>query len=301
MALLVAGCSSAESRHSSPAGRSGAAQSNAAQSNGSQSDAAQVRTPGRAANQIAVPQHVVVVVEENHAYSSIIGRSDAGYFTSLAHGGASLTAMYAITHPSEPNYLAMFAGTTYGLHDDSCPHTYSSSNLADQLRRAGRSFVGYSEGLPKTGYSGCTAGTYARKHAPWTDYANLPASVNRPLTAFPSDYTKLPSVSFVIPDLAHDMHDGTVATADAWLKAHLDNYRRWAATHHSLLVVTWDEDDHSAANRIPTIITGQQVRPGRYGEHADHYRLLRTVQWLFRLGGAGESVHRTPITDIWAR
>ena len=247
-----------------------------------------------------VPEHVVVVVEENHPLPSIIGRPDARYFTSLARSGASLTGMYAITHPSEPNYLALFAGTTEGLSSDSCPHTYRGTNLGDQLRRAKRSFVGYAEGLPHQGYAGCTAGSYARKHVPWTDFADLPSNVNQPLTSFPRDFAHLPSLSFVIPDLDHDMHDGTIAQADHWLHAHLDAYRRWAMTHHSVLVVTWDEDDHSDKNRIPTIIAGQDVRVGTYREHADHYRLLRTLEWLYRLPGVGHSAHRAPISDIWA-
>jgi phosphatidylinositol-3-phosphatase len=240
-------------------------------------------------------------VEENHPLPSIIGRSDARYFTSLARSGASMTGMYAITHPSEPNYLALFSGSTKGLTDDSCPHTYRGTNLGNQLRRAKRSFVGYAEGLPRAGYTGCTAGGYARKHVPWADFADLPAGVNQPLTAFPGNFANLPAVSFVIPDLDHDMHDGTIAQADHWLRQHLDAYRRWAMTHHSLLVVTWDEDDHSDKNRIPTIIAGQDVHAGSYREHADLYRLLRTLEWLYRLPGVGHSAQRAPISDIWAR
>ena len=103
----------------------------------------------------------------------------------------------------------------------------------------------------------------------------------------------------MIPNLDHDMHDGTLEQADLWLRQHLDAYARWARSHRSVLVVTWDEDDRSAGNRIPTIITGAGVRPGRYAEHADHYRLLRTLEWLYGLPGSGASKHRSPITDVW--
>jgi hypothetical protein len=247
------------------------------------------------------PAHVVVVVEENHSYGHVLSSPSAGYFRSLAAHGASMTNFYAITHPSEPNYLALFSGSTHHLSDDSCPHTYAGGNLGAQLRRAGRTFAGYSEGLPATGYTGCTAGRYARKHAPWTDFSTLPGSVNRPLSAFPTNFARLPTVAFVIPNLDHDMHDGTVGQADTWLRRHLDPYQRWARSHHSVLVVTWDEDDHSAGNRIPTIITGAGVRPGHYGERADLYRLLRTLQWQYGLPALGASAGRRPITDVWTR
>src|SRR5437879_11560491 len=68
-----------------------------------------------AANALPTPAHIVVVMEENHSFSDIIGNtSQAPYFNQLASEGAELTSSYAITHPSEPNYMALFAGSTFG-------------------------------------------------------------------------------------------------------------------------------------------------------------------------------------------
>jgi acid phosphatase len=53
----------------------------------------------------------------------------------------------------------------------------------------------------------------------------------------------LPTVAFVVPNLQHDMHDGSIAEGDRWLKANLDGYVQWVASHNSLLVFTFDEDD----------------------------------------------------------
>jgi hypothetical protein len=109
----------------------------------------------------------------------------------------------------------------------------------------------------------------------------------------------LPTVSFVIPNLNNDMHDGTVAQADAWLRRHLDRYVRWARTHNSLLIVTWDEDDNSQDNQIPTIVTGQPVKPGSYAEQIDHYSVLRTLEDLYGLPDVGSSASAAPIGDCW--
>lgn len=251
------------------------------------------------ATRLPRPAHVVVVVEENHAAANIIGSSSAPYINRLARAGASFTRSYAITHPSEPNYLALFSGSTQGLTDDSCPHTYRTANLGSQLRSARKSFLGYAESLPRAGYLGCTTGDYARRHVPWTDFANLPRSVNQPFSAFGSNYARLPALSFVIPNLAHDMHNGTIAQGDQWLKQHLAGYVRWARTHNSLLVLTWDEDDSGHGNRIATIIIGAHVKPGRYSERVDHYRVLRTLEALEGLGSVGKAAATRPITDIW--
>jgi phosphatidylinositol-3-phosphatase len=238
---------------------------------------------------------------ENHAFDEIVAHSDAPFLNSLVANGALLTNSFAVTHPSQPNYLALFSGSTQGITDDSCPQTFSAGNLARSLFDAGFSFAGYSEDLPSVGYTGCSAGLYARKHNPWVDFSNLPAVANQPLTAFPADFAQLPTVSFLIPNEAHDMHSGTVANADAWLSLELRGYAQWAPTHNSLLLVTTDEDDYSSSNRIATIIAGAHVRTGRFGTRVDHYGVLRTIESMYHLPLLGNSAGAAAISDIWSR
>jgi phosphatidylinositol-3-phosphatase len=231
--------------------------------------------------------HVVVVMEENHSYSDIIGNtSQAPYFNTLAGEGALMTSSYGVTHPSEPNYMALFSGSTDGLTADSCPVTSTSTaNLGSELLAAGDTFKGYAEGLPSSGSTVCTSGEYARKHAPWINFSAIPAADSLPFSAFPSssNYASLPTVSFVIPNLDDDMHDGTIAEADTWLQKNLDAYAQWAKTNNSLLIVTWDEDDGSQGNHIATIFVGQQVRPGRYTQPVTHYSVLATIEAAYAL------------------
>jgi acid phosphatase len=225
--------------------------------------------------------HVVVVVEENHSYDQIVGSADAPYLNGLIRAGVLFTRSYGVAHPSEPNYLALFSGSTHRLSSDACPLTYSGPDLYSLLRRAGRTFVGYAEGLPAAGSKECSSGSYARKHAPWTDFTDVPAAAQQPLSALPSDYAELPSVAFVIPDLTHDMHDGSIAEADTWLRAKLASYVGWARAHDSLLVVTFDEDDFGATNHIATVAVGAGIRAGtRQSQRIDH----RTVFALLAHG-----------------
>jgi len=208
------------------------------------------------------PDHVVVVVLENKDAQDVVG--SGSYLGSLAETGVSLTDMHAETHPSQPNYLALFSGDTQGVTDDHCPVTSDAPTLASELVAAGYSFAGYSEDLPEPGYTGCRAGDYARKHAPWTDFSTVSPTVNLPLSAMPADYASLPTVSFLIPNLCHDMHDCSVAEGDGWLRQNLDGYARWARTHNSLLIVTFDESESSndRDNHIATLAVGQRVTPG---------------------------------------
>ena len=140
------------------------------------------------ASAIPTYSHVVVVMEENHSYSDIIGNtSQAPYMNSLASQGALMTSSFGVTHPSEPNYMALFSGNTDGLTADSCPVSESTTaNLGSELLAAGDTFKGYSEGLPATGSTTCTSGEYARKHSPWINFSNVPAADSLPFSSFPT-------------------------------------------------------------------------------------------------------------------
>ena len=245
------------------------------------------------------PDHIVIVVEENHSATSILGNPNAPYINSLADQNANFTRSYAVTHPSQPNYIALFSGSTQGVTNDSCPHSFTAPSLADQLSAVGRTFVGFSESLPSQGFTGCTSGKYAAKHSPWVNFPSLASSTNQPLTAFPTNFNDLPDVSFVIPNLDNDMHDGTVAQGDTWLQTHLSAYVSWAKTHNSLFVLTFDEDDNNNGNLIPTVMAGERVTPGVYSEAITHYNVLRTVQDAFGLTPLGSSAAAAPVLDVW--
>lgn len=262
------------------------------------------RVVGEAITKLPVlppPAHVVVVVEENKEYGDIAGNTQsAPYLNQLVAHGALFTHSYGVAHPSQPNYLALFAGVT-DENGDSCPPSPLDSNapnLAQELAQAHRTFAGYSEDLPVQGSRVCRSGNYARKHVPWTDFTNVPGSENLPYSALPP-YDKLPTVAFIIPDLVDDMHSASMLRGDAWLRSHLKPLVDWGMRHDTLVVITWDESDDAIGNHIPTIFVGPMVRPGRYDDPITHYRVLRTIEDLYGLGHAGASAGVAPITGIW--
>jgi phosphatidylinositol-3-phosphatase len=257
-----------------------------------------------AASAAPIPRfaHIVLVMFENRGYDTIIGGSQAPYFNQLAASGALFTDSHALTHPSQPNYIGLFSGSAQGVTNDSCPHTFNEvDNLGAQLNSSGHRFIGYAESMPGPGFTGCTGsnGRYARKHNGWVNFGNVPPGANQPFSAFPADYSRLPTVAFVSPDMCNDMHDCTVPAGDAWLRNAMGHYADWARANNSLLVVTFDEDEGTGANHIPTIVAGAGVVPGRYGEHIDHYSVLRTIEDAYGLPALGGAARARPITDIW--
>ncbi|MCV7257924.1 alkaline phosphatase family protein [Mycobacterium shimoidei] len=258
--------------------------------------------PRLAAAGVPTPAHVVVVVEENRSYANVIGNRAAPYINSLAAGGASMTQSFAEVHPSQPNYFALFAGSTLGVTENTCPvNAGNTPNLGSQLLASGRTFVGFAESLPAVGSEVCSAGKYARKHAPWVNFSNIPRTNSVPFSAFPppGSYASLPTVSFVIPNVDNDMHDGSIAQGDTWLYRNLSSYAEWAKANNSLLILTWDEDDNSQRNQIPTIFYGANVKPGTYSQPISHYNVLSTLEQMYGLPKLGLAARAPAITDIW--
>ena len=206
-----------------------------------------------------------------------------------------------MTHPSQPNYLALFSGSTQGIGDDSCPHHFNTPNLGSELKAAALTFSGYTESMPTDGYSRCAAYPYARKHNPWVNFNNVPNAANLRFSMFPSDFNNLPTIAIVVPNMCNDMHDCPIATGDTWLKNNIDDYVQWARAHNSLLILTWDEDDSAtSANRIPLIFAGAQVKIG-YTRTATttHYDVLRTLEDMYGLAPLDNAATAAPITDVW--
>ncbi|MFF2878960.1 alkaline phosphatase family protein [Gottfriedia sp. NPDC057991] len=244
--------------------------------------------------------HVVIVIEENHAKQQIMGNHSAPYINSLMAQGANLTNYHAIEHPSQPNYLDLFSGSNQGITDDDLPKTkFSSENLANELIEKKLTFVGYSEDLPSIGFNGEYNKDYARRHNPWVNFTNVTKKANQPLEKFPTNFRQLPTVSFIIPNIQNDMHDGSIKEGDQWLKKQISAYVNWAKMNNSLLIVTWDEDDLSHNNKIPTFFVGPMVKKGQFNEKLNHFNLLHTIEDIYGLEHAGTSKSVKTINNIW--
>jgi len=268
--------------------------------------------------------HVVIVIEENTDYAQVLGDGvNAPFINELADGGVNFTEFHAITHPSQPNYIQLFSGDNQGVVSNTRPATYpwSVPNLGAALIAAGATFGGYSEDLPAIGdrdttgtdvvIGGTSYTLYRRKHNPWANWQAaegtdpIPANqlrfdTNLRFLDFPADFTQLPDVAIVVPSQQNDMHDGTVRMGDDWLRANFAAYAQWARTHNSLLIVTFDEDNLSGPNKIPTVFYGAGLTPGTVnGTRWTLHNLLRTVEDMHATTHSGRAAKVQPITGIF--
>lgn len=270
--------------------------------------------------------HIIVILFENHEFDVVIGNSQMPNYNDLAEHNTLLTQYYAITHPSLPNYLALFGGDTFGVTSDCEKCFVNAPSLADQIESAGRTWKAYLEDMPSPCYIGDTA-TYVQKHNPFIYFDPIRLDATRcrrsivPMTDLSTDLTSgsFPDFAFIMPNICNSAHDAyinpscPVRTADDWL----GNLVRELQTGLDptgkayLIAVTWDEGqgNHSccglpknAGGRIATLLISPQAKSGfQDATPYTHYSLLKTIEtaWgLPLLGHAADQVN-TLIVAPW--
>jgi phosphatidylinositol-3-phosphatase len=256
--------------------------------------------PAAGSSLVAVPafSHIYVIVMENHEYGSIVGSSKAPYINALIKRYGLAKNYTAVTHPSEPNYFALWAGTTFGIHDDGI-HNLAAANIRDQLVAHGRTWHVYAQDLPavcstvSSAAGGVdlvgAAGTYVRKHEPaisFTSISRYPTRCSH-ITRLSTFSQTAASFELIVPNLTNDMHDGTIAQGDAFLNAFVPKITGSSAFANSLLVITWDEGTTNlgGGGHVVTIVMSPRTPIGKRSTIAhNHYSLLRTIENAWGLG-----------------
>lgn len=239
--------------------------------------------------------HVVWIVMENKAFADVIGSSSAPFTSGLASACGLAGNFHGETHPSLPNYIAMTSGSTHGVADDGPPssHPLSGASIFSQL---GHGWRALQESMPRP-CARTSSGRYAVKHNPAAYYASLRRSCGRQdvrLNASRPDISA--RFTFITPNLCNDTHDCGVSSGDRFLQRIVTRIvsSREYARGRTALFITWDEDDGSAANRIPTLVVSARTPAGTASRtRFNHYSLLRTTEELLgirhRLGAAAHA------------
>jgi acid phosphatase len=276
-----------------------------------------VLSPGSSvqATALRVPafSHIYVIVMENHEYGSIVGSAKAPYINALIRRYGLATNYTAVAHPSEPNYLALWAGSTFGIHDDAI-HNLAARNLADQLAAHRKTWHVYAQDLPRvcstvSEASGGVdlvgaAGLYVRKHEPAISFTNIARSRTRcaQITRLATFRPAAANFELIVPNETNDMHDGSIAQGDAFLRAFVPRITRSPAFANSLLVITWDEGSTSigGGGRVATILISPRAFAGHRSAIAhSHYSLLRTIENAWGLGCLNQTCRANDLREFF--
>jgi phosphatidylinositol-3-phosphatase len=262
----------------------------------------------------AVPafSHIYLIVMENKEYGSIVGSSHAPYLNALIREYGLATNDDAVAHPSEPNYLALFGGSTFGIRDDGV-HGITARNLGDQLDAHGRTWHVYAQDLPAV----CSrvasaaggvdlvgaAGSYVRKHEPAISFTDIAHTSRCARITHLSGFNPVAaSFELIVPNMINDMHDGSIAQGDAFLRAFMPRISGSAAFAHSLVLITWDEGTTSigGGGHVATIVVSPSVPHGRRSSvHHTHYSILRTIEDAWGLGCLANSCSANDLREFF--
>ncbi len=269
--------------------------------------------------------HIFLIVMENHDYDGIIGSKDAPHLNAFANTYGLATNYWAVSHPSEPNYVAMIGGSTFGIVDDESytQHQVNAPYLGSQLEDAHLTWKSYQQGLPTAGYPGETAtsadGVYASKHNPFLNFlayypaSQRPAEMQKsvPFSQLQTDLSAgvEPNLSFIVPSLCDDMH-GDSACGSVNLVSEGDNFAFslvnqiqassvWSQGNNAI-VITWDEGQVDLGftptypvadgGHVATIVIANHGPRGlKDNTTYNHYSLLLTIESAFGLGCVQQS------------
>lgn len=266
--------------------------------------------------------HVFVIVLENTSVNGVLGNPNLPNLNAFARQYGLAANYTGVAHPSLPNYVALLFGSTFGSHSDDPEQRFPGDNLALQLERAGRTWKGYMQGLPRPGWEGSSAGVYAVKHNPFllsSDVARDPARARNVvgLDQLDTDLRSghAPDFALIVPDLCHDLHGAPTCWQGSRLERAGDAFvRTWtekimtssAWQGNAALVITFDEgeggDRAGGGGKIATIVvTREGPRGVRSEQPYNHYSLLRTLEDAWGLPPLREAGRATPMTDLFTR
>ena len=245
--------------------------------------------------QVSSSKHVVLVMEENQSYSTVVGNTvDWPHLNDLIAQGALPSNYYADTHPSIGNYFMLTTGQIL-TNNDLSTTVFNVDNIARRMLADHVSFKIYAEGITQ-GYLGGNTGLYLIRHNPFAmlsdvaDNATVANQVICPFSQFATDAASntLPAYSYVIPNIDDDAHNGTPSQADSWLQTNivavLSATEAFKAGGDGLLVVDFDEaetsDTSHGGGHVAAVLWGPVVHPGYLQTSTtvyQHQSLLRTL------------------------
>ena len=230
-------------------------------------------------------------MEENHSVGQVFP-AHMPYLWSLARKYGRASAWSDVGHPSLPNYLAIFGGSSFNNPQDCFPGRgcdYPGPSVFGQAIASGGEARAYEESMPAP-CDRANSGNYDVNHNPWAYFPDEAGScraddvpAGQPGAGrLASDARRgnLPTVGLITPNLIHDGHDGTLAQADAWLRSWIPVLLAgpdWRSGRLAIVVVF---DEGETTEQVPFVIMAPGVSGAVIDRSLNHYALTRLIDYV---------------------
>src|SRR5438093_2734462 len=232
----------------------------------------------------------VIVLMENHDLSDIYG--PATYMTQLADQNAFAQHWASITNPSQPNYIALIGGSTFGVSGDGNHPNLNQKTIVDIVETSGHTWNAIAEGSG----SGCSINPdRGEDHFPFLSYTTITGNSARCANLHsggPADVVAAlnAGTNFIwfTPNDGHNMHDDSVATGDAWIQSWVPNLLTAMAAKKAALIIMFDEA-YTSPPYIYMSFSGPATNLA-YKSTASysHYSLLKLIEDVWGGGNLGQ-------------
>jgi len=274
-------------------------------------------------------QYIVTILMENNGLcdvtpSVVSGCSSssipAPYLATLAQTHGFSTHYTAVDHPSEPNYVALFGGSTFGYTSDGyCCFQLNAPNLVDRLETAGLTWKAFAEDASGSGTCNFMP-PRAGDHYPFIGFSDMKTSarcVDMLTTTSPLDPefvgalngAILPNYVWLTPNDTDNMHSSSVAVGDAYLATlvPLILSSRMFTTQKAALFIVFDEGNdfcptgNSNGDCVVAEWSGPAVKKAYSSSTSyNHYSYLSTLEANWNLPSlTSNDASATPMTEFF--
>jgi hypothetical protein len=246
----------------------------------------------------AVVDRFFVIMFENHGYNQVLANS---YWQRAIAQGMLITNYRAISHPSQPNYIATIAGDLLACPADNKFDT-NARQLTDTLDEKRITWRTYQEDYPPLAGGNCnpimSIGPYYRKHNPFMSFTQISGNstkcqdiVNEKQLSLDLAAGRLKQFVYYTPNINNDSHDQSLDFSGQYFLAWLDKYTKEGLfKNNTYMLMTFDEDEGLEGNRVATALYGAGITPGTKDDGKiayTHYSIPKTAQDIWGVASLG--------------
>jgi PKD repeat protein len=288
----------------------------------------EIRTANATLSSSAPFQYIVTVLMENNGFCDVTpslvsgcgsSSTSAPYLTTLAKSYGFNTHYAAVAHPSEPNYVALLGGSTFGYTSDgNCCFQLKSPNLVDRLEVAGITWNAFAEDASGSGTCSFMP-PRAGDHYPFIAFSDMDTTsrcANMLTTTSPTDPeflaalngATLPNYVWLTPNDCDNMHSCPIATGDAYLQAlvPLILSSKMFTTQKAALFIVFDEGNDlcptgASGDCVAAEWSGPAVKTAYSSTTSyNHYSYLSTLEAGWSLASlTSNDASATPMTEFF--
>ncbi len=241
--------------------------------------------------------HVFLIYMENKGVDDIVGSPNAPYLNKLIDTEDYDSNFFALSHPSDPNYIRVMGGSDFGIDYNPDTDVVKAPSLMQEMDQAGVSWASYDQGIapgttditPSDSVNATPFGLFSYVYNNTPAYLQEHIFPQSDLASALQNPSTFPQFAWVLPDEDHNgegpvdtvsgalqfvvtqftNHQYNVPAADQYVQQEvstIENSPTWTDPNEKdAIIITFDEDNNNLSlgfgnegNNVPMIVIPNQ-------------------------------------------